>query len=133
MKGTVMEKADLPESPAELGRRLAAPFLHSGERLDHALVGKKILPQKPARGILSQLPVISEEWYCLAMTQEQVILIELDPFWNPGKARRILNQDISFRWEPGEVTDLVTLSVTGEEPLELDVEKAFRWENANGD
>jgi len=112
----------LEKSSENFSREIAKTQLQNGEHIIKTFIGqKRVSPQK-------QSASFSANWYCLALTQSMLLLIELDSRQHPSSVKRIpLFQVISADFEKGWLhTDKISLNFGSDGILNLNVKHSLR-------
>ena len=110
-----------------LSREIARGQLQSGERIIKTFIGKKhVSPGQSALGASSTH--FAASWYCVALTQSMLTLIELDFLWKPLDVKRVPFSDVvKAHLQTGWLnTDKIILYFGDGTVLELDITRSFR-------
>lgn len=116
------------EANVLLGRNIAFQQLAPGERLLKAAIARTRIP---FGWLLLAGPAsfFAQSWYCLAMTQNGLILVQLDFLWKPlGLERLAFGEIEEARFELGWQTDRLRLRFSDGEKLDFEVVHVFREE-----
>lgn len=127
--GVSYYQRDLAEDQAarQAARNLASGQLEPKERLIKALVGKNMSADAESAPEGSPGLTFRAPWYCVGLTQQNLVIIALDQRWKPidvtrGDFRGGLETDYKMGW----LSDELTIVVPGAEALTLEVSDRYR-------
>jgi hypothetical protein len=129
--GASYYERDLAEDNAarQMAREVARAQLDPGERLIKALVGKNISEAGDETSQEDPSLAFLSPWYCVALTQVNLVIIALDNLWKPVDVTRgSFRGGVKTTYQKGWLSDEVTIAVPGAAELNLEVSDRYRKE-----